>query len=573
MRSAACRFRVWSITKFRGLLASALLVAIGYGRALGFGFARSEDTKLADAVGLVDGVGVWHGLMLDLSRLGDGGLDFSPLWRPTVNLAYLIAGWIGGGEAWAFRLLSLAILVVMAWTARRMMGRSMGRDLVLILVIFHPMMSAAVLDVMAMPSLLMALCVVMAVSSNGRAAFFWTLLGMGAHEAAAVIPIIAMAFRYDHKGERRNDARWQVPLLAVVAWWGMLWGFKAVGLLQPEVISLPTVDGLAQAAAQVWLYMGRLVMPISPVFARTDPVFTAPWPALAWIGLLFLLWAAVRADQPRSTPMGPGFSAGLCSVLLALLAAGGLVSETPGYGEGRLALPIVGLAWVLASRPTSRLAAWTLVPMCVVLTILRVGVWSEPNKLWAESHTARPQDTLVSLEYGTRLISTRPTQCVALMQQVLGAAAATPVQRYKAHVGAIQAWFEIGNDKRALPHLSAIADPDAEDGGWLLVRRCILETRFGFDERGYPPGTVKSPLARVCGEAARRYPRHARLANAAGVEAAIRGDAERAQFFIQRAVELAPHNGAYRRSFSLIPMNVIGFAADDPLSPDRSAAP
>ena len=567
-----CLFSAWSISKTRGLLASALLVAVVYGRALGFGFVRDEDAMLAEAVGVVDGVGVWTGLMLDLSLLGDGAFGFSTLWRPTLNLSYLLAGWMGGGEAWAFRLMSMGVLVLIAWAARSMLGRSMGRDLVLALIVVHPMMSAAVLDIMAMPSLLLALCAVMAVSSSGRGAFIWTLAGMGAHEAAAVIPLIAMGFSRDHRGEVRGHARWRTPLLAVLCWWMMLAGMQRGGWLRPEAISTPTLEGLTQAAAQVSLYLERLLMPISPVFARTDPVFVDPWPYLAWIGLLIVLWVCVRVDRPRETPVGPGFAAGVCCVLLALLASGGLVSEIPGYGEGRLALPIVGLAWMLASRPTPRIAAWTLVPMCAVLTILRVGVWSEPTELWAESHRARPNDAMVSLEYGGRLISTRPAMSVALMQQVL-ATDANDHQRHKAHVGAIQAWFEIGNDRRALPHLSAIADPDDEDGGWLLVRRCILETRYGFDEAQYPPGTVLSPLARVCGEAARRYPKHARLANAAGVEAAMRGDAQRGQHYIQRAVELAPHNAAYRRSFSLIPMNVLGWAVDEPLSPDRAAAP
>ena len=140
-------------------------------------------------------------------------------------------------------------------------------------------------------------------------------------------------------------------------------------------------------------------------------------------------------------------------------------------------------------------------------------------------------------------------------------------------MGSIQAWFELGMDRKALPHLAATADPDRQDDGWLLVRRCILETRYSVDEAQYGIGSVKSPLVRVCSEAAKRYPMHARLANAAGVEAAIRGDADRALFFLKRAVEMAPTNREYRESFSRIPFNTWGWSPNGPISSDPSAAP
>ena len=140
-------------------------------------------------------------------------------------------------------------------------------------------------------------------------------------------------------------------------------------------------------------------------------------------------------------------------------------------------------------------------------------------------------------------------------------------------MGLIHAWLALGVDQRALPHLARVADPTEEENSWLLVRRCLLETRFGFDERDYDSGQVLYPLARVCGEAADRYPVDARLANAAGVEAAVRGDFGRARRFLQRAVELDPTSAEIRRNFSHIPMNVAGWVSDEPVSPDPAAAP
>jgi hypothetical protein len=549
-----------------------VLVAVFYGRSLGYGFVREGEAGVASTLGVTDLTGVWTGFLKNLASITADTDVFPQLWRPTVNLAYLCAGWLGEGQAWSFRLISLVALACLAWAARRLLARGVGRDLVLCLVVLHPMMSAAVLDITALPLLLMATFMVLAVSHDGRLSFLFTLIALGAHEAAAVTPFIAMAFGRDADGQRRSDARWQGPMLAVGAWWGLVASLHALEVLPGEAISVPTASSAIAAAAQVWFYLERLILPFSPLFARTPPAFEHPWTGIAWVGLLAALWVCLRAKHDREKPIGPGFAAGFSCVLLALLATGGLLSEAPGYGEGRLALPIVGFAWMLASRPAVRVAGWSLVPLFGVLCFLRVGVWSEPIQLWAESHKARPNDQLVTLEYGQRLITSEPAKAVGLLAQVLSSAPSAS-HEFRAHVGSIQARFELGDERGALPHLAATADPDDDENGWLLVRRCILETRYSVDEALYPPGTVRSPLVRVCGEASGRFPRHARLANAAGIEAAIRGDAERAQALIQLAVELAPNNAEYRETFSRIPMNTLGWVAEEPLSPDPAAAP
>ncbi len=564
--------RALCITKVRGLISSVLIVALVYGRALKFGFTRFQEEKLAVAMGATDLAGVWNGLLLNLSHISPGESGFSPLWRPTVNVVYLFAGWLGEGEAWSFRLLSIFFLIGICWSARRMLGRRMGRDLVLMLIAFHPMMTAAVLDVMAMPELLLCFFAVCAVTTEGRWSFLWTLLAIGAHEAGAIIPLISMGLSWDASGKKRDDKRWIIPLSAVVCWWAMLGLLGMMGALEPQAVSIPEWGAVMGAAAQACFYLGRLVVPFSPVFARTAPEFEAPWIGLAWVAVLGVLWISIRGKIPREKPIGPGFAAGLSCIVLALLATGGVLSHVPGYGEGRLALPIVGLAWLLASRPTVRVAGWTLVPVFAALALMRVGVWADPLQLWAESHKERPRDSMVSLEYGQRLLTTEPNRTVGLMDQVL-TDSADPKQRYLAHIASIQAWFDLGNERKALPHLAATADPDQEEDGWILVRRCILETRYSVDEAAYPVGTVLSPLVRVCTEAANRYPKHARLANAAGVEAAIRGDSAKALFYLQRAVEMAPTNLEYRKSFSRIPMNILGFSSDGVFSPDPAAAP
>jgi len=545
------------------------MTALVYGRSLSYGFARFDEQELADAVGRVDLAGIWSGLFLDWSRVAEG---LSALWRPTVSLVYLVAGWLGGGAPWAFTLLSLVALVVLVWAARRPLGKRQGRDLVLALIVFHPMTSAAVLDMSAMPSLLCAMCGVLAITHKGRAAFFWSVAALGAHETALLLPIMAMCIQRDADGKRLGPERWMTPMAGVTAGVVVAFTVRSLGMIGPDAVGIPTLSGMVEAASHVWFYMGRLVLPLVPVFSRTAPTFETPWPALSWVLLLGVLWLVLRSKRPRAEPIGPGFAAGFCVVVLSLLASGGLVSEVVGYGEGRLILPIVGFAWMMASRPTPRAAGWALLVAFVPLTFMRVAVWSDPVNLWAESHRAHPSDTMISLEYGQRLIGIDSAKAVGLLEQVT-AEDPGPASAFKAHVGLIQAWFELEEDRRALPHLAKIADPNSRENSWLLVRRCILETRFGVNESEYEEGSVLSPLARVCGEAAARYPRHARLANAAGLQAAIRGDTERAQGLLQRAVELAPHSAEYRRGFTRIPMHVMGWQEDEPLSPDPAAAP
>ena len=62
------------------------------------------------------------------------------------------------------------------------------------------------------------------------------------------------------------------------------------------------------------------------------------------------------------------------------------------------------------------------------------------------------------------------------------------------------------------------------------------------------------------------------MANAAGIEAAIRGDVSRAQVLIKSS-RAGPNNAEYRETFSRIQMNTMGWISDEPLSPDPAAAP
>jgi hypothetical protein len=556
----------------RSFFASIVLVFLIYGRALWYEFVRPAEAEMAKAVGLTDTVGVLHGLMLNLSRVSDDPTGFSALWRPTVNLVYLISGWLGGGAAWPFHLFSLLLLSLTAWRASRAVAPGAGRTLVLLLVCLHPMMGAAVLDVSAMPSLLLAMCGVFAVTTKKWRSFWWTYAALGSHEAAIFLPFIAMALQRDVHGEARGPRRWQWPVLGVGAWFSTQGILAGAGMLSHSAMSLPRLDGAQQSASLVWFYLGRLFVPFVPVYSRTLPNLDPPWPALAWAVLLLSLLFVLRIGQSRKQPAGPGFAAGLVVILLTLLGACGLWTEDPVYGEAVLAFPIVGLAWLLASRAPLRFGSWALVPIFAGLSFMRVSVWSNPVQLWAESHRAVPQDIMVAFEYGRRIVHKSPAKAVGILEHVL-AGDGGPKRHWLAHEGIINAWLSLDEERRALPHLAQLADPGDPENSWLLVRRCLLETQHGMDEADYQEGHVLAPLAQVCQESARRYPLDASLVNAAGMEAAMRGDSEEARYFLQRAVQLAPHDASFRRNFSRIPMHVTGWGQEETISPDPSAAP
>ena len=290
----------------RRLFASIVLVFLIYGRALWYEFVRPAEGEMAKAVGLIDTVGIFNGLMINLSRVSDDPSGFSALWRPTVNLVYLLSGWLGGGAAWPFHLFALLMLSVLAWRASAAVSPGAGRTLVLLLVCLHPMMSAAVLDVSAMPSLLLALCGVFAVTTRKWRSFWWTYAALGAHEAAIFLPFVAMALRRDVAGELRRPQRWQWPLLGVFGWFGTQGVLAGAGMLTHAAISLPQLDGAQQSASLVWFYLGRLFVPFVPVYSRTLPHFEAPWPALAWVALLVSLLFLVRLGRARDRPSGSG---------------------------------------------------------------------------------------------------------------------------------------------------------------------------------------------------------------------------------------------------------------------------
>ena len=188
------------------------------------------------------------------------------------------------------------------------------------------------------------------------------------------------------------------------------------------------------------------------------------------------------------------------------------------------------------------------------------------QSLWEESHKARPNDAMVGLEYGS--VDHRRAHT---SRRVLAGPRGEPAsQAFRAHVGSIQARFELGDDAARCPisrqqrirlmirmggSCTALHPRDPLQRRWALYRLNGREPAGEGLRRG------PSPVSPSCTTGERGW-----------TEAAIRGG-QPGQVLIQRAVELAPNNAEYRETFSRIPMNTMGWISDEPLSPDPAAAP
>jgi len=548
-----------------GLAALALVVLI-YGHTMGFGFVRPSEVALGEAMALADPLALIDAATSDLSRLNGDGVGFRSGWQPAVAISYVLDGLLGGGAPWSFRLTNLLLLIALATAAACRLPMGAARWLVLTVVVAHPMQTAAVLDITARDELMLALFGTLAVSLRGYWSPVCGLLAMAAHPVGIVVPFLAASAGVE-QGQRQ---RWRLGLhmAALLVWLGARFGFAARGWV-PGSSLWGSVDAAQAAAAQVWVYLFQLVLPVEPIFARSPPVFSGELMAVAAASLLVvgLLMLRIRRVEDR-----PSAGFGVAIVIVPLLFASGLLADTGVYGESRLSWPIVGLAWFLVARPSIQGLAWAMLPVWIGFTMLRAPDWASPSTLWEAAYESRPNDLMIVHHLGRTLTQTDPARAVGLLERVTQDPD-HPARRLHAHRLLVGAYRDLGEDRRALPHLARVADPREPGNEALLALRCTLETRYGVSERDYPAGTVSAPLARVCSAAGGHWPENAALQNAAGTEAAVRGDFEAATQFYRRAVELEPDNGDFRRDLSRLPSATMGWGMNDALSRDPAAAP
>ena len=78
MRLVKSPLRASSTSEARGLIASLLLVALLYGRGLGYGFVREGEEAFVSALGVTDLTGIWSGFFRNLAAIAADPAVFSP---------------------------------------------------------------------------------------------------------------------------------------------------------------------------------------------------------------------------------------------------------------------------------------------------------------------------------------------------------------------------------------------------------------------------------------------------------------------------------------------------------------
>jgi hypothetical protein len=547
-------------------IGALFLVALLYGQSLGFGFVRPSELALGQAMVAVDALSLLDALTSDLSRLNVDGVGFRPDWQPLVALSFVFDGLLGAGEAWSFHLTNLLLMVALSVLASVRIPGGAGRWLVLILVVAHPMQTATVLDISARGELLLAVFATAALVVRGAWAPLWAFMAMAAHPVGIVVPILAVVA--GSVSVERARRRFLAHGFALVAWVSLRVGLGTVGVV-PDTGFWGSEQSVWSAAAHTWVYLQQLAVPAQHVFGQSPLVFDSEIQGLAaaslLLGALFLVRVRGAGDRPS-----PRVSVSI--VLLPLLFSSGFLSGSEGYGEARLSWPIVGLAWLLVSRPSIQGMGWAMAPLWVGLTFFRVGDWSSSVVLWESAHRQVPSDLHIAHHLGHALRETDPPRAAGMLELVTQDWG-NRKRRMSAHRGLVDVYQRLGKNRQLLSHLAVVADPRLPGQSEFLALRCKLETHYATVEAHYPVGTVAAPLAHVCRVAARSYPSDAELQNAAGMEAAVRGDFETAVKLFRLAVQLDPDNNAFRRDLAQLPSASMGWGRGGPLSPDPAAAP
>ncbi len=526
----------------RWLVAALVLVGLVYGRAVGFGFVHDDRVLLEGSARLADLSSLPIALTRDLFWLGGGDVRPSPYWRPVVTASYYLDALVGGGAPWAFHLTNLGLLALLAALVARRCDDVRAGALALCVVALHPMQVEVACNITARTDLLAALLTVLAVTAAGPAGAAWTLLALGSKEVAVVIPLLAW-FRGRAAGAGREA--WLPHLGAALAWVVARTAIVATLGLGVADRGWPTVESVAGAGARVVGLLGRLIWPVDLVAGVAPPAAGVVAIVFGWAALLAL---ALVLFLPRPSPEGAWerwrFAGRHLApwVVLPLIPVSGLLAAPVRYAEGFLCLSVVGLAWAVAHHPVFRVFGWLVLAWWGALSAARVPDWRSDRTLFEAAVASHPGDPRAALKLARVVLDEAPDRALLLASGGL-TTEQDPRRLRELHAVAAQASLSLQRSDAALQHLRIAAEPGDREATWALAARCVLET--GRVVEGGASAEVPS-LQSVCAEALRRRPDDAGLWNAAGGEAATRGDRAAAAAAFRRAVELAPDDESYR---------------------------
>ncbi|MDP6934460.1 MAG: hypothetical protein QGG40_16160, partial [Myxococcota bacterium] len=520
------------------------VTALVYGRAVAFGFVIDDTVLLEGSQRLARPGLLGQALVHDLFWLADGEIRPSPYWRPVVTLSYYFDQWIGGGSPASFHATNLLLLAILAWVAGRTFTDPASRLLVMAVVLLHPLQTEVAVHVSARTDLFAALFGTLAVCSRSPWAIGWTLLALGSKEIAVVIPLLLWVV---HRAQRRQTRTWQWHALIVLIWVGLREILVRSWNVAAEDQALPNLGSLWESSSRIWMYLGRLVVPIDSTVARSMPDITVVDGWIAWIGLVGLGWMLHRYavwepvegasfDRSRALilvnriPRIDGL--GMFWILLPLIPVTVLTSDIR-YGEGLMCWSVVGLARMLAALGLLRRVAWLAVLVGVWVSNSRVDDWSAEERLWRAAVTVHPNDPLAQIGLGKVILETNPTEAAELFGDAAEGMDPGRVRR-EAQAGRAASLLKLGREDEALDPLTEAAVIEDLESGWALRTLCVLKTTRTTDRQS------AETLEPICDAALVHYPHDGELWNSAGVVAVRIGQLDTARRRFLKAVELVP---------------------------------
>ena len=397
------------------LVVPALVALALYARTLGFAFVW-DDLDLIVRNTELHGSG-WSALLLrDFWESTGGGTG---MWRPLVTLSYRLDGMLSAWQpAWFHAVNALVHATSAALVAQLVRSRGLGATLAIgagLVFATAPAIAESVAwvagrtDAILVLATLAALLLAMRWRATGSRS---SLAGVAActacallsKETALVLPLLLAADAADAGAAEGSSARAGTPRrargtpawvsLAVVLTWAV-----AHGVIVPAPVHPPAPGAALGAAALVWAHLVWLT-PWAP-HAPLLPLWSVPAPPVAWAAWAALVAVVVAVASRSFDRARVALPAALVFVPLWPVAGASLLEAGVRFAERSLALPVVGLALLLAglvarAGPRARapalalLGAWVVAQTIVAVPV--IGAWRDEESRIRRVIAVRPAD-------------------------------------------------------------------------------------------------------------------------------------------------------------------------------------
>ncbi len=331
--------------------------------------------------------------------------------RPLTYLTFWANFALGPKEAWAFRLVNIAIhalSVQLCYTALKKLLDEKKAFWAALFFAIHPLQSEAVLYVFARPILIMGALTWAALSKWLDKSYFWSLLAFAlallAKEEAIAFPLFLLLL---HLVQQRDKS--ERPALAIAFTLAL-----AAGLLSLYTTSRIEGSGaglqsgvaplgyLATQTQSVALYFFHFLIPYPLVFDR------APNLAPTWQAILWLIPIAILLHQRKRAWAWP-----IAAALIFLIPTSTIFPLADLAADRRMYLPVAFLGILLApiARDASVLAALAAIYYC--------RIWSSNESLWR--NTYEHTDTLRPALQLARLVPSPEARRILASREMQGA--------------------------------------------------------------------------------------------------------------------------------------------------------